>query len=66
MTVKVHDASIFFFERVWVHFGIPMSIISCRFIGFLSVELTILWERMENKLNISTIYMHKRMGKHKW
>jgi hypothetical protein len=43
-----------FFEKVWVLFGIPRSIISDRGTRFLSAFWTTLWEKMETKLKRST------------
>ena len=45
-----------FFERVWVHFGIPQSIISDRDNGFLSTFWSILWLMLDIKLTKSTAF----------
>jgi hypothetical protein len=43
-TIKGQEVASLFFERVWVHFGIPRSIISDRDTSrFLSVFWTSLW-----------------------
>jgi hypothetical protein len=39
-----------FFERVWVHFGIPHTIISDREIRFLNRFWSILWSLLDTKL----------------
>jgi hypothetical protein len=43
-----------FFECVWVHFGIPWTIISDRDNRFLSTFWSILWSLMDTKLTKST------------
>jgi hypothetical protein len=55
-TIKGQDATIMFFEKVWVHFGIPRSIISDRDTIFLSAFWTTLWEKMDTKLKRSTTF----------
>jgi hypothetical protein len=52
-TIKGQEAANLFFEHVWVHFGIPRSIISNRDTRFLSTFWTTLWEKMDTKLNKS-------------
>jgi hypothetical protein len=55
-TIKGQEATKLFFEQIWVHFGIPRSIISDRDIGFLSAFWTTLWENTDTKLKRSTTF----------
>jgi hypothetical protein len=48
-TIKGQEATNMFFEQVWVHFGVPRSIISDRDTRFLSAFWTTLWEKMNTK-----------------
>jgi hypothetical protein len=45
-----HTANIFF-HHVWVHFGLPTSIVSNRDTQFLGDFWTRLWRMMDTKLN---------------
>jgi hydrogenase maturation factor len=45
-----------FFQYVWVHFGLPTSIISDRDTRFLGDFWTRLWRMMETKLKKSTAF----------
>jgi hypothetical protein len=45
-----------FFERVWVHFGIPQTIISERQIWFLNSFWSSLWSILDTKLTKSTTF----------
>jgi hypothetical protein len=45
-----------FFERVWVHFVIPLSIISDRDISFLYTFFSSLWSMLDTKLTKSTSF----------
>jgi hypothetical protein len=51
-----------FFEQVWVHFGIPESIISDRYTKFISAFWTTLWEKMDTKLKRSTTFHPQTNG----
>jgi hypothetical protein len=61
-TIKGQDATNMFFEKVWVHFGIPRSIISDRDTRFLSAFWTTLWEKMDTKLKRSTTFHPQTNG----
>ena len=43
-----------FFQHVWVHFGLPSSIISDRYSRYLGKFWSSLWELMDTKLKKST------------
>jgi hypothetical protein len=45
-----------FFKRVWVHFGIPNTIISDRDIRFLNTFWSSLWSLLDTKLTKSTSF----------
>ena len=45
-----------FFERVWVHFGLPQTIISDRDSRVLSTFWSILWSLLDTKLTKSTTF----------
>jgi hypothetical protein len=45
-----------FFERVWVHFGIPQTIISNQDIRFLSTFYSSLWSLVDTKLTKSMAF----------
>jgi hypothetical protein len=45
-----------FFQNVWVHFGLPKSIISDRDSRFVGGFWTILWALMDTKLKKSTAF----------
>jgi hypothetical protein len=45
-----------FFERVWVHFGIPQSIVSDRDSRFLSTFWSSLWSLLDTKLTKSMAF----------
>lgn len=51
-----------FFEKLWVHFWIPSSIISERDTIFLNALLTTLWEKINTKLKRSTTFQPQTNG----
>ena len=50
-TINGQEVENLFFEKVWVHFGIPRSIISDSDTKFLNAFWTTLLENMDTKLN---------------
>ena len=54
--ITAEATSKLFFERVWVHFGIPQSIISDRDSRFLSTFWSKLWSMLDTKLTKSTTF----------
>ena len=52
-----------FFQNVWVHFGLPMSIISDQDFRFLGKFWSTLWELMDTKLNKITSFHPQTDGK---
>ena len=52
-----------FFERVWVHFGIPQTIVSDRDSRFLSTFWSSLWSLLDTKLTKSTTFHPQTDGK---
>ena len=53
-----------FFQNVWVHFGLPTSIISNRDSQFIEEFWSSLWELMDTKLKKSTSF-HPQTGAQK-
>jgi hypothetical protein len=51
--ITVEATTKFFFERVWVHFGIPQSIILDQDSRFLSTFWSSLWSMLDTKLTKS-------------
>ena len=55
-TITGQGAADLFFNHVWIHFGLPTSIISDRDSRFLGKFWTSLWERMDTRLKRSTAF----------
>jgi hypothetical protein len=55
-SIIVEATAKLFFERVWVHFGIPQNIVSDRDSRFLSTFWSILWSLLDTKLTKSTTF----------
>jgi hypothetical protein len=55
-SVIVKDTTKLFFERVWVHFGIPQTIISYWDSRFLNTFWLSLWSLLDTKLTKSTTF----------
>jgi len=54
--ISGQEATNLFFGHVWIHFGIPRSIISDMDTRFLSAFWTTLWEKMDTNLKRSTTF----------
>ena len=61
-TINGQEATNLFFGQVWVHFGIPRSIISDKDTRFLNAFRTTLWEKMDMKLKRSTTFHTQTYG----
>ena len=48
--ISIEETTKLFFEHVWVHFGLPKTIISNRDTWFLSKFWTSLWSLIDTKL----------------
>jgi len=62
-TISGQEATKLFFIDVWVHFGLPNSIISDQDNRFLGRFWTTLWERLDTKLKYSTSFHPHTDGK---
>lgn len=55
-TISTEDTTKLFFQYIWVHFGLPNTIIFDRDSRFLSKFRSTLWEKMDTKLIKSTAF----------
>ena len=55
-TITAEATAKLFFERVWIHFGLPQTIISDRDSKFLSTFWSSLWSLLDTKLTKSTAF----------
>jgi hypothetical protein len=55
-SITVEATAKLFFERVWVHFGIPQTIVSDRDSRFLSTFWSSLWSLLDTKLTKSMAF----------
>ena len=55
-TIIAKTTTILFFEHVWVHFGLPRTIIANPYSSFLSTFFSSLWSMMDTKLTKSTAF----------
>jgi hypothetical protein len=62
-SITVEATTKLFFEHVWVHFGLPQTIISDRDSRFLSTFWSSLWSMMDTKLTKSTSFHPQTDGK---
>jgi hypothetical protein len=63
--IIVGDSPKFFFERVWIHFGIPQTIISNRDNRFLNTSWLSLWSLLNTKITKSTSFFPQTDNKKK-
>jgi hypothetical protein len=63
--VTAEQTTQMFFQHVWVHFGLPKSIISDRDSRFIGNFWSRLWELMDTKLKKSTIFHPQTDGQTK-
>jgi hypothetical protein len=63
--IRVEATAKIFFERVWVHFGIPQSIILDQDNRFLSTFWSSLWSMLDTKLTKSTTFHPQTDGQTK-
>jgi hypothetical protein len=61
--ITVEQTTGLFFQYVWVHFGLPTSIISDRYTRFLGDFWTSLWRMMDTKLKRSIAFHPQTDGK---
>jgi hypothetical protein len=64
-SVTMTDTAKIFFERVWLHFGIPETIIFDQESRFLSTFWSSLWSLLETKLTKSTAFHPQTDGQTK-
>jgi hypothetical protein len=64
--INVEQTANLFFHYVWVHFGVPTSIIPDHDTRFLGDFWTRLWRMMDTKLNRSTSFHPQTDGKTKF
>jgi hypothetical protein len=55
-SITVEATAKLYFERVWVHFGIPQTIVSDQDSRFLSTFWSSLWSLLDTKLTKSTAF----------
>ena len=55
-TITAEQTAELFFHHVWIHFGLPTSIISDRDSRFVGNFWSSLWEMMDTKLKKSTAF----------
>ena len=54
--ITIEQIAKLFFENVWVHFGLPTSIVSDRDTQFVGKFWSSMWELMDTKLKKSTTF----------
>jgi hypothetical protein len=60
--IMTEDTAKIFFEQVWVHFGIPQTIISDSYSWFLNTFWLILWSLLDTKITKSISFHPKTDG----
>ena len=63
--ITAEETAKLFFEHVWVHFGLPKSIISDRDSRFISKFWSALWAKMDTELTKSTTFHPQTDGQTK-
>ena len=61
-TITTEQTAYLFFQNVWVHFGLPTSIVSDRDSRFVGNFWSKLWDMMDTKLKKSTKFHLKTYG----
>ena len=56
-----HTAQLFF-EHVWKHYGLPMTIIYDKYARFSSIFWKTLWENINMRLSLSTSFHPQKDG----
>ena len=64
--IMAEMAAHLFFQNVWVHFGLPTSIISDSDSRVIGKFWSSLWELMETETNKAQHFIHKSTVKQKW
>ena len=54
--ITVEQTTHLFFQNIWIHFGLPTSIVSDRGSRFAGIFWSNLWDMMETKLKKSTTF----------
>ena len=55
-TMTAHQTAQLFFEHVWKHYGLPTTIISDRYVVFVSTVWKILWQQLDMRLSLSKTF----------
>jgi hypothetical protein len=66
MQITAKQTANLFFQHVWVHFGLPTSIVSDRDTRFLGDFWTSSWRTMDTKLKRTLIFIHRPTNRHRW
>jgi hypothetical protein len=64
--VTAEQTTQLFFQNVWVHFGLPKSIISDRDSRFVGSFWSSLWALMDTKLKRAQLFIHRQMVRQRW
>ena len=62
-TITAEKTVELYFQHVWVHFGLPNSIVSDRDSRFIGNFWSNIWKMMDTKLKKSTLFILKLMAK---
>ena len=61
-TIIAEKTTNIFFQNVWIHFGLPTSIVSDRDSRFVGKFWSKLWDMMDTKLKKSTTFHPQTYG----